>query len=649
MARLPIPGSDDGKWGQILNEYLSQSLNADGTLKASAINKDAIGLGNVDNTHDADKPISNSMQTALNSKLDTASLDLGIASYVQNNSSDTSAALGDSINETLHAAIEPGGELEQLSALGKSYLSPQAQGGMLDGLKCDIFASGDSQTGYLGGGAVGRFPRWPEVTAFYLGVTVRNNAVGGEQPYDTSFRAGSKTLAFALPANTLPGDTNEFAVTLLNPTNNFSFSGQGSDLPSDTSNFPFCLADGEPVSLRLSNDKIWYMRRLIAGGDLAVPNGGVKVRCLGGQTHRNHTLHIWATGNNDADPTRNALAEQELINWIDPDTSDYLILSTYPTPTQLSGSQGYTNKTTLNTNRSNAYGIRYFDSYGYLLNEALQDALDYGLLSQPDSEDANDIAQGTIPRSLRVSSTDQHINWIGHRLLGIKLARHILNKNLLSKSKGANFHIDSTILPVLSSDLTGPQQINISSGGSISRDVDATIKALQSFSLRTLVKPSNLNTTQIIARNDTDGARVWSLRFISSGVLRWTWYPDGTNTNSIQNNSGNPSPAIAQNEWRWVRVDFDATERRTRYYLADDNGSSEPTGWSQIGSDIVSAATILPNNDASLKVFLEGATRRVQLKSYDGSTSFIDDNFETNNIDTNVWTLTNASAGPLEA
>ena len=33
MARLPQPGGDAGNWGEILNDYLSQSLHADGTLK----------------------------------------------------------------------------------------------------------------------------------------------------------------------------------------------------------------------------------------------------------------------------------------------------------------------------------------------------------------------------------------------------------------------------------------------------------------------------------------------------------------------------------------------------------------------------------------------------------------------------------------
>ncbi len=37
MARLPIPGQDDGTWGDILNDYLSQSLNSDGSLKPSSV------------------------------------------------------------------------------------------------------------------------------------------------------------------------------------------------------------------------------------------------------------------------------------------------------------------------------------------------------------------------------------------------------------------------------------------------------------------------------------------------------------------------------------------------------------------------------------------------------------------------------------
>jgi len=35
MGRLPIPGFDDGQWGDLLNEYLRVSLNEDGTLRSN--------------------------------------------------------------------------------------------------------------------------------------------------------------------------------------------------------------------------------------------------------------------------------------------------------------------------------------------------------------------------------------------------------------------------------------------------------------------------------------------------------------------------------------------------------------------------------------------------------------------------------------
>lgn len=37
MARLPQPGGDTNTWGEVLNDYLSQSLASDGTLKAGVV------------------------------------------------------------------------------------------------------------------------------------------------------------------------------------------------------------------------------------------------------------------------------------------------------------------------------------------------------------------------------------------------------------------------------------------------------------------------------------------------------------------------------------------------------------------------------------------------------------------------------------
>lgn len=37
MSRLPSVGGDSNDWGNVLNDYLSVSLNTDGTIKSSAL------------------------------------------------------------------------------------------------------------------------------------------------------------------------------------------------------------------------------------------------------------------------------------------------------------------------------------------------------------------------------------------------------------------------------------------------------------------------------------------------------------------------------------------------------------------------------------------------------------------------------------
>ena len=47
MNRLPVPGSDDGVWGQILNDFLLAAHQADGTLKPGSITGGHIQNGTV--------------------------------------------------------------------------------------------------------------------------------------------------------------------------------------------------------------------------------------------------------------------------------------------------------------------------------------------------------------------------------------------------------------------------------------------------------------------------------------------------------------------------------------------------------------------------------------------------------------------------
>lgn len=44
MSRQPVPGSDAGTWGTILNDYLSVSLDTDGTIKSAALSAKNVEL-----------------------------------------------------------------------------------------------------------------------------------------------------------------------------------------------------------------------------------------------------------------------------------------------------------------------------------------------------------------------------------------------------------------------------------------------------------------------------------------------------------------------------------------------------------------------------------------------------------------------------
>lgn len=137
MARLPDPGGDSGTWGDILNEYLAVAHNDDGTIKDEAMTSSGaalksanlsdlddntaartnIGLGNVDNTSDANKPISTATQSALDDKIDSggSSTDMAIPRFngTGGNALQDSSWILDAIGDvTLPAGTVSGGTTE---------------------------------------------------------------------------------------------------------------------------------------------------------------------------------------------------------------------------------------------------------------------------------------------------------------------------------------------------------------------------------------------------------------------------------------------------------------------------------------------------------------------------------------------------------
>ena len=46
-ARLPVPGEDEGTWGDILNKYLEAAHKADGSLKDNSVTAATLANGAV--------------------------------------------------------------------------------------------------------------------------------------------------------------------------------------------------------------------------------------------------------------------------------------------------------------------------------------------------------------------------------------------------------------------------------------------------------------------------------------------------------------------------------------------------------------------------------------------------------------------------
>lgn len=120
MSRLPIPGGDVGKWGEILNNFLRVSLNSDGTLKKSAdieqAKADAIAaLGGLNDK--VDKVSGKGLSTEDYSTVDKNKL-AGIADGAEVNvNADWSAGSGDAqiLNKPSLATVATSGSYTDLS------------------------------------------------------------------------------------------------------------------------------------------------------------------------------------------------------------------------------------------------------------------------------------------------------------------------------------------------------------------------------------------------------------------------------------------------------------------------------------------------------------------------------------------------------
>lgn len=109
MARLPTPGGDDGAWGAILNDFLDQTHNGDGSLKSAAISGGG-GLLSSNNLSDVATPATARTNLGLGG---AATLNVGTAAGTVAAGDDS--RLSDARTPVLHATSHQNGGSDELA------------------------------------------------------------------------------------------------------------------------------------------------------------------------------------------------------------------------------------------------------------------------------------------------------------------------------------------------------------------------------------------------------------------------------------------------------------------------------------------------------------------------------------------------------
>lgn len=357
MARLPQPGSDSGKWGDILNEYLSQSHNTDGTIKVGAVTKADIGLSNVDNTSDANKPISVFTQAALDQKLTTASLDSQTAAKIQDSESATSGALSALTTTQMYGT-------DDIAGWGHSMM---AAGWIMD----------------------------LEAT---LGVDVYNGGVGGMSSSDIAIRQGGLDPLVTISGDTIP-TSGAVAVTDISPATSYRTNGTGSF------SFVGTLAGVPGTLTHAMTPNTWSFTRTTSGSAIACPPG-TSFHCSGGDDYRNRISILW-NGANNVDPAcllDDSIRDLDImIAHLTPASPRFLVLGDLLASSSSIGTTYNTAMRAVATAQAARWGIRFIDLRRLLIDSGM-DMLGIA----PTLQDKIDVASDVTPTSLRGSGDVLH-------------------------------------------------------------------------------------------------------------------------------------------------------------------------------------------------------------------------------------------------
>lgn len=312
MARLPQPGGDNGTWGDVLNDYLSQVHKANGTLKDDVVTTSAIAPNAVTAAEIKDGTISEDLlDSAAQAKLNTAATGGVVDGTI------TTAKLHD--DAVTDAKVSPGAAIAQSKIANlTSDLGSKADAGhghtasqISDSTSTgrNVLTAADATAARNVIGAVSK-------ADLRLGVATRTNLVSSPD-YDSAF---SWVNSFTTGTPTVAQDTYTFSDGTTRKGAKVSFATLQSTLGGAirvgrTTHNDIAVAGGQPVSVQLRVVSSIAQRLYLAVPEMTaagavntytwsdildVPAGGdgvlftVRIPALAATTARLQ-LQLWAT------------------------------------------------------------------------------------------------------------------------------------------------------------------------------------------------------------------------------------------------------------------------------------------------------------------------------------------------------------------
>lgn len=268
---------------------------------------------------------------------------------------------------------------------------------------------GDSLSSGAGGGGINP----PAVLETALGRTVVGKGIASQDTKQIGARQGAVPITVTVSGDNIPASggvsVTAKSVNILYNAGSYTGTSVGT------------LA-GVPGTMSTDSSGNWTFTRTTAGSITACPAGTAFIPD-DVAIYIGDTVIIWAGRNNDLSTRAARIAARDdilaMVKTLSPTIKRYLVLSVLNGLNEGTGSAAHTNILAMNAELALTFGDRYLDVRRYLIDHGLEDA---GIT--PTSQDNTDVANDTVPASLRSDSI--HLVAASYTLVGNLAARQII-------------------------------------------------------------------------------------------------------------------------------------------------------------------------------------------------------------------------------